>query len=121
MTIRINGKKDPDRRKAIEKHGTVDIPIMVGDDSVNLQMWPQAFRKTALTYALPMAEPFIVDTLEGVHEGKAGDYLAIGAAGEMYPIDAAVFAATYEAVEFNAGTAVKIEDRVERMKRGEFG
>jgi hypothetical protein len=54
------------------------------------------YRKKTLTYAVRMDEPFEVNTLEGKHTGKAGDYLAIGAHGEMYPIDAAVFEATYE-------------------------
>jgi hypothetical protein len=43
-----------------------------------------------------MSESFIVSTLEGLMTGKAGDYLAIGAYGEMYPIDKQVFEDTYE-------------------------
>jgi hypothetical protein len=43
-----------------------------------------------------MSEPFTVDTLEGVQRGKAGDYLAIGLHGEMYPIDKEVFEETYD-------------------------
>lgn len=57
-----------------------------------------AYRKTSLTYAVQMFTPFEVDTIEGLHTGKAGDYLAIGAQGEMYPIDLAVFEATYESM-----------------------
>lgn len=121
MIMRISGGKDIERRKQVERHGTVDIPIKVDEETVRLQMWPQAFRKTALTYAVPMVEPFVVETLEGVMEGKPGDYLAIGASGEMYPIDAAVFAATYEAAESDAFGRTKVEDRIERMRRGEFG
>lgn len=54
------------------------------------------YRKTATALACRMDEPFEVETIEGVMSGKAGDYLAIGTAGEMYPIDAAVFEGSYE-------------------------
>lgn len=57
-----------------------------------------AYRKTVLTYAAQVPAPFAVWTNEGRMEGKAGDYLAVGPAGEMYPIDKAVFAASYEQV-----------------------
>lgn len=76
----IPGKKDPARREAVERGA---LPF-------------KPYRKTALTYAVQMEVPFAVDTLEGVHTGKAGDYLAVGAHGECYPIDKAVFESTYE-------------------------
>jgi hypothetical protein len=56
------------------------------------------YRKTTLTKAVRMHQPFQVQTLEGTMEGKGGDWLMIGAAGEMYPCDAEIFAATYEQV-----------------------
>ncbi|HUW11185.1 MAG TPA: hypothetical protein VM537_15755 [Anaerolineae bacterium] len=57
----------------------------------------QFYHKVALTKATQMAVPFSVQTLEGTMEGKAGDWLMIGASGEMYPCDADIFAKTYEA------------------------
>ncbi len=56
------------------------------------------YRKVQTIYATRMSEPFEVETLEGLHTGKAGDWLAVGAHGECYPIDADVFADTYEVV-----------------------
>ncbi len=56
------------------------------------------YRKVQTIYATQITEPFEVDTIEGLHVGKAGDWLAIGAHGEAYPIDASVFADTYEEV-----------------------
>jgi len=53
------------------------------------------FRKVTATLALQMDRPFRVQTKEGVMVGKAGDWLAEGAHGERYPIDAAIFADTY--------------------------
>ena len=79
---RFDGQKDPDRRMAAAR----------GDAGM------REYRKTATIYAVRMAEAFQVHTIEGLHDGKAGDWLAIGVAGEMYPIDAEVFAATYEEV-----------------------
>ena len=46
-----------------------------------------------------MPEPFVVDTLEGRMQGKAGDWLITGIDGEMYPCDADIFSRTYELVE----------------------
>ncbi len=54
------------------------------------------YRKKTLTKAVQMDQPFSVETLEGTMEGKPGDWLMIGASGEMYPCDAGVFEKTYE-------------------------
>jgi len=80
--IRFSGYKDPARRAAAESEGGLNDF--------------RPYRKTTLTYAVRIPEEFEVETLEGLHTGKAGDWLAIGPAGEMYPIDAEVFSASYE-------------------------
>ena len=71
-----------------------------GNHTVNAQPFEpsnvQFYHKVALTKAVQMMEAFSVQTLEGTMEGKAGDWLMIGASGEMYPCDAAIFAKTYE-------------------------
>lgn len=87
---RFDGKKDPMRLVALEHQ------VQMSGEWYNGFL---PYRKTTLTYAKKIEEPFEVDTLEGLHTGKAGDYLAIGAHGEMYPIDAAVFEDTYEALD----------------------
>jgi hypothetical protein len=89
--LQLDGKKNPDRRRAVEKSKVIEL----GEDHAVAA----EYRKTTTIFAIQLLEPFEVDTLEGLHTGKAGDYLAVGAAGELYPIDAAVFAATYEKVE----------------------
>lgn len=93
MTARLHfdGKKNPAFREFVE-----GLP----PDPIDPLAEPfRAFRKTALTYAAKVNVPFEVDTLEGMHSAPAGAYLAVGAHGEMYPIDAAVFEATYEPVD----------------------
>jgi len=45
-----------------------------------------------------ISEPFEVETMEGVMQGKAGDYLVYGVDGEMYVIDRAIFFKTYSIV-----------------------
>lgn len=59
------------------------------------------YRKTSITWAKQMDEPFTCDTLEGDNiKGKAGDYLCIGGAkGEQWPVDKEVFESTYQEVE----------------------
>lgn len=77
--LRFDGKKNLERRKLVEEGLHFNVYV-----------------KTALTYATQIYEDFEVDTLEGLHTGKAGDYLAIGPAGEMYPIDRQIFTDSYE-------------------------
>lgn len=90
--LEFDGKRDPQRRQAAEngrKH------FGMPDGSVRV---PSEYRKTMTTWAVQIPVPFKVDTLEGMHAGDAGDYLAIGPAGEMYPIKEDIFRKTYEEV-----------------------
>ena len=41
----------------------------------------------------------LIPTLEGVMTARVGDWIIRGVAGEFYPCKAAIFEATYEAVE----------------------
>lgn len=56
------------------------------------------YRKTATTWAVELPEDVTVSTPEGEMEAEAGDYLAIDSEGGLYPIEAEVFAETYEPV-----------------------
>jgi hypothetical protein len=58
-----------------------------------------SYRKIVPIIAVRVTEPFSVETLEGTMQGKAGDWLIIGAHGEMYPCDDSIFRDTYELVE----------------------
>jgi hypothetical protein len=101
--LRFDGKKDPDRRAAVERGDwaidDTDLAAAAAKGSFVFVPDMLAYRKTTLTYASRIKEPFEVDTLEGLHQGKAGDFLAIGPHGEAYPIDAAVFRDSYELAE----------------------
>lgn len=99
--VRFDGKKDPSRRLALESpEGPRGSWVLAGTaDALTLDIGFRPYRKTTLTYAVRIDEPFEVDTLEGLHTGNAGDWLAVGPHGEMYPIDAAVFADSYEPAE----------------------
>ena len=46
-------------------------------------------------YAMKMPGPFAVNTLEGVMEGQAGDYLVEGTHGEFYPVKSDIFEHKY--------------------------
>ena len=61
--------------------------------------WEFYIKKTPVKVML-MDKPFMVETLEGTLEGKAGDYLSVGPKGEFYPIDKGVMKKSYEKVEF---------------------
>jgi hypothetical protein len=50
-------------------------------------------------HAMQIDVPFTVKTLEGIHEGKAGDYLLVGVEGERYPVKKEIFEKTYQFVE----------------------
>jgi hypothetical protein len=58
-----------------------------------------AVKKPIPVKFIQMHEPFQVETMEGMLEGKAGDYLMIGVKGEMYPIAKDVFQETYEVLK----------------------
>ena len=99
--LTFDGKKNPERRQRLEAGDRIGLTADGPHHNEMVSIVPDfaEYRKTATTFAVRMEEPFEVDTLEGLHSAKAGDWLAMGAAGELYPIDAAVFAATYEKVE----------------------
>ena len=59
----------------------------------------QYVKKPIPIKAMQISEEFAVDTLEGRHTGKAGDYLVIGIRGERYPCDKSIFEESYEAVQ----------------------
>jgi hypothetical protein len=94
MSDLIEGNKNPGLRDDASKFGHISVPV--GQSFLDLPV--REYGKTQTIYAIRMDEEFDVSTIEGDHHGKAGDWLAVGAAGELYPIDAAVFAATYEEV-----------------------
>ena len=56
----------------------------------------QAVKKPIPIRCIQMQETFRVETLEGVVEGKAGDYLIVGVRGEMYPCAKDIFEETYD-------------------------
>ena len=99
-TRQFDGRKSLPRRQALEGQAGSDeagpVTLDLGAERQPIVMG--TYRKTVLTFAAQIDHPFEVWTNEGAMQGKAGDYLAVGAAGEMYPIDRAVFETTYEAV-----------------------
>ena len=58
-----------------------------------------AIKKPVPLRCVQINEPFKVETMEGVLEGKSGDYLMIGIKGEMYPCEKKIFEETYEIVK----------------------
>ena len=58
----------------------------------------KAVKKPIPIRCVQLDVPFRVETMEGVMEGKAGDWLGGGGQGEMYPIDAEIFSKTYDLV-----------------------
>lgn len=65
---------------------------------INSEGFDNYRKKPVIILAKQMREEFIVDTLEGKMNGKAGDYLVIGTRGEHYPVDKEIFEETYDAI-----------------------
>jgi len=63
-------------------------------------------KKPVVISAKLMGEPFDVETLEGKMHGNAGDWLAVGVAGEKYPVKNEIFRKTYAPA--NAGDNMMI-------------
>lgn len=53
-------------------------------------------KKKVPVEAVQINEPFEVETMEGVMQGKAGDFLMKGVRGEYYVCDQSIFRETYE-------------------------
>jgi hypothetical protein len=66
------------------------------DNDASLRANLKVFKKKTTIRAVQVACPFEVETLEGLMQGKALDWLAVGVNGEMYPIAADIFEKTYE-------------------------
>jgi len=58
----------------------------------------KAIKKPIAIHCYQMEEPFEVETLEGVLQGKKGDWLMVGIQGELYPCDQEIFAKSYDLV-----------------------
>ena len=59
----------------------------------------EAIKKPIPIRCIQINEPFEVETLEGIMQGKSGDWLMIGVSGEMYPCDNDIFHKTYDLIE----------------------
>lgn len=59
----------------------------------------KAVKKPIPVKCIQIEEPFKVETMEGVMQGKAGDWLMIGVNNEMYVCDSSIFKKTYELME----------------------
>lgn len=74
-------RKKPVVIEAVQYQGcTTEIPYEFG---------------TAITRSIEGGSCFI-ETLEGTHECRVGDYIIKGVKGEFYPCKPDIFAATYE-------------------------
>lgn len=78
-----------DKQVVTTKNGK---PIKVPEDKF------REAQKTEPTKVIKMPVPFKVQTKEGPADGAAGDYLARGVEGEMWPIDKKIFKKTHKFV-----------------------
>lgn len=66
------------------------------------------YMKTEPTPMVQMDAPFKVDTMEGPMNADAGDFLAQGPEGELYPVDMDVQSKTYEPIQAGRHVAMKV-------------
>lgn len=55
----------------------------------------EAIKKPIPIKCIQINEPFKVETLEGVMQGKKGDWLLVGVNKELYPCDNSIFKKSY--------------------------
>jgi hypothetical protein len=65
-------------------------------DKVPELEYMEAIKKPIRIKCVQIQEPFVVETMEGLMQGKKGDWLIVGIHGEMYPIDNEIFKKTYD-------------------------
>ena len=59
------------------------------------QEWQQAIKKPIAINCIQIDTEFQVKTMEGVMQGKPGDWLIEGVEGELYACDNTIFKKTY--------------------------
>ena len=59
---------------------------------------PYFVKKRIPIKAVQQDRHFTTNTMEGMLDGKAGDYLVTGVNGEQYPVDREIFEKTYDEV-----------------------
>ncbi|MBT8272380.1 MAG: hypothetical protein KJO77_01150 [Bacteroidia bacterium] len=59
----------------------------------------KATKKPIPIRCIQIDEAFEVETMEGIMQGKKGDWLMVGIDGEMYVCDADIFNRTYNLIE----------------------
>lgn len=64
-------------------------------------VFKKAVKKPIPVRCIQIHEPFEVVTLEGVMQGKAGDWLMVGINNEMYPCEESIFNKTYDLLPEN--------------------
>lgn len=76
-------------------------------DLIRLDNWGRILKvrkKPVIVHAtqLNFPEGFTVTTMEGVVQGKPGDYLMFGVNGEKYPCDKEIFEKSYDILGDNS-------------------
>jgi len=89
------------------------VRLMDGTDCTPAESveWMDVRKKPIVVNALHMLVDFEVDTLEGTHQGKAGDYLLKGIEGEMYPVKKEIFEKTYDIINIYGCKGAATESR----------
>lgn len=73
--------------------------LIIKEGAIPELSFQNAIKKPIPVKCIQIDEPFIVETMEGLMKGKAGDYLIVGVKGEAYPCDKEIFEETYEIVK----------------------
>lgn len=95
--VQVNGLRHPERRDQVEAGENLQFDVIGVPDGSVVETDFKRYKKTVPTYATQMKRRFLVDTIEGPQQvGQVGDFLVIGAAGEMYPVAQDIFSNTYE-------------------------
>jgi hypothetical protein len=82
-------RKKPVVIEAVQYDGAFPLDFLGNDESVRA--------------AGDGSADLLIETLEGTMRAKPGDWIIRGVQGELYPCDAAIFFATYDAVEGSDG------------------
>jgi len=90
----IGGKKKMSEERAINKFSDAWKVYRTKHD------WFYCRKKPVIIMAIQMDKDFNVFTLEGIHKGKAGDYLLQGVDKEVYPCKKEIFEKTYKKIKW---------------------
>jgi len=82
-----------------KKPVVIEARQLTNESRSDIYAWVSSTGRVKRVWDVGDMKHMVIDTLEGEHIAKVGDYIIKGVKGEFYPCKPDIFEMTYEAVE----------------------